>query len=137
MLRINFFPVRATCRLYLAELGRSTAERDSSRSSSSSDWITYEGRGSSGQKVPPTRSKLDMRISGSAIIDEIIHDMIDYILRDYVHSWYDYVSEDDEFIHSLRGTIQEALVNLSSRLVEPFLSFFSISVNALLLFIVE
>lgn len=56
-----------------------------------------------------------MRISGSAIIDEIVHEMIDYVVRDYVHSWYDYVSEDDEFIRELRAALQEALVNLSSR----------------------
>ncbi len=62
-----------------------------------------------------SRGKLDMRISGSAIIDEIIHEMIDYVIRDYVHSWYDYVSDDDEFLHELRKAIQEALVNLSSR----------------------
>lgn len=62
-----------------------------------------------------SRPKLDMRLSGSAIIDETLHEMVDFILRDYIHSWYDYVSEDDEFIHELRKALQEILVNLSSR----------------------
>ena len=60
-------------------------------------------------------TELDMRLSGSVIIDEIIHEMIDYVIRDYVHSWYDFISEDDEFIHELRKVMQETLVNLSSR----------------------
>jgi len=68
-------------------------------------------------KVQPERKreKLDMRLSGSAIIDEILHEMIDYILRDYIHHWYDHISDDDQFIYELRKTIQETLVNLSSR----------------------
>ncbi|CAL8110442.1 unnamed protein product [Orchesella dallaii] len=73
-----------------------------------------------------SRQKLDMRLSGSAIIDETLHEMIDFVLRDYIHSWYDYVSEDDEFIHELRKALQEILVNLSSRVKEidwiPFLT---------------
>ncbi|CAG7829085.1 unnamed protein product [Allacma fusca] len=76
--------------------------------------------------VKSPRSKMDMRLTGSAIIDETIHEMVDYIMRDYVHSWYDYVSEDDEFIHELRKTMQETLVILSSRVKEidwiPFLT---------------
>lgn len=64
-----------------------------------------------------SRPKVDMRLSGSAIIDETLHEMVDFILRDYIHSWYDYVSEDDEFIHELRKALQEILVNLSSRYV--------------------
>lgn len=61
------------------------------------------------------RPKLDMRLSGSAIIDETLHEMVDFVLRDYIHSWYDYVSEDDEFIHELRKALQEVLVSVSSR----------------------
>ena len=56
-----------------------------------------------------------MRLTGSAIIDETLHEMIDIIMRDYIHSWYDCISDDDEFIHELRKTIQETIVNLSSR----------------------
>jgi len=61
---------------------------------------------------------MDMRITGSALIDETIHEMIDYILRDYIHSWHDHITEDDEFVHELRLTIQETLVTLSSRVKE-------------------
>lgn len=62
-----------------------------------------------------SRQKLDMRLSGAAVIDETLHVMIDFVLRDYIHSWYDFVSDDDEFIHQLRKALQEILVNLSSR----------------------
>jgi hypothetical protein len=81
---------------------------------SSSGMITYE-LSPEMEKSREPRDKLDMRLSGSAIIDEIIHEMIDFVIRDYVHSWYDYVSPDDEFIHQLRKAMQETLVNLSSR----------------------
>lgn len=61
------------------------------------------------------RPKLDLRVTGSALIDETIQEMTDIVLRDYVHAWYDYVSDDDEFIHELRATVQVVLVTLSSR----------------------
>lgn len=68
-------------------------------------------------KESRSRSKMDMRITGSSVIDETIHEMIDYILRDYIHSWYDLITDDDEFVHELRKNLQLALVTLSSRFV--------------------
>lgn len=114
---------RATCRLYLAQVSNHGAGEDELSSTgdgrSGPAWVEYEVNTAAADpsRVKSPRGKLDMRISGSAIIDEIIHEMIDYIIRDYVHSWYNYVSDDDEFIHELRAAIQEALVNLSTRYV--------------------
>merc|ERR1712142_1273361 len=89
--------------------------------------------------------KTDHRMSGSNVIDDVLHEVLDYIYRDYIYSWYKRISDDDEeFKHNIRHTLQQVIIAFSARskqvelipyftqrLVEDFASHIRLYRNAL------
>ncbi|XP_076756780.1 sorting nexin-13 [Xylocopa sonorina] len=58
---------------------------------------------------------LDRRITGSRVIDESLQEILDFIIRDYVEPWYSIVTDDEEFIYSVRDTAQKIAINIANR----------------------
>ncbi|XP_018371189.1 PREDICTED: sorting nexin-13-like isoform X1 [Trachymyrmex cornetzi] len=58
---------------------------------------------------------LDRRITGSCIIDESLQEILDFLIRDYVEPWYSVVTDDEEFIYSVRDTAQKIAINVANR----------------------
>lgn len=55
-------------------------------------------------------------LSGHKEIDQLLHKMIDYILRDYIDSWFNSLSENKEFSEfRTRNCIEESVQNICSR----------------------
>ncbi|XP_043686176.1 sorting nexin-13-like isoform X1 [Vespula pensylvanica] len=58
---------------------------------------------------------LDRRITGSRIIDESLQEILDFIIRDYVQSWYSSITDDKEFLYSVRNNAQKIAINIANR----------------------
>ncbi|XP_065164268.1 sorting nexin-13-like isoform X2 [Atheta coriaria] len=69
------------------------------------------------QTLSPKRTqKSDNRVTGSEIIDSSLHEILNYIIRDYVLPWYAHISNDDEFTQkAIRKTAQRVAINISNR----------------------
>ncbi|XP_043994275.1 sorting nexin-13 isoform X1 [Gambusia affinis] len=59
--------------------------------------------------------KIDRRLTGSSFIDEPLHQVIQFALRDYIQYWYYTLSEDESFLLEIRQTLQNALIQFSTR----------------------
>ncbi|KAM5156928.1 sorting nexin-13 isoform 1-T1 [Mantella aurantiaca] len=59
--------------------------------------------------------KIDRRVTGANVIDEPLQQVIQFSLRDYVQYWYYMLSEDESFLLEIRQTVQNALVQFSTR----------------------
>ncbi|XP_026088287.1 sorting nexin-13-like isoform X2 [Carassius auratus] len=59
--------------------------------------------------------KIDRRLTGASIIDEPLQQVIQFALRDYIQYWYYTLSEDEAFLLEIRQTVQNALVEFSTR----------------------
>ncbi|XP_056099901.1 sorting nexin-13 isoform X3 [Rhinichthys klamathensis goyatoka] len=59
--------------------------------------------------------KIDRRLTGSSIIDEPLQQVIQFALRDYIQYWYYTLSDDETFLLEIRQTVQNALVQFSTR----------------------
>ncbi|XP_021323915.1 sorting nexin-13 isoform X3 [Danio rerio] len=59
--------------------------------------------------------KIDRRLTGSNIIDEPLQQVIQFALRDYIQYWYYTLSDDETFLLEIRLTVQNALVEFSTR----------------------
>ncbi|XP_060541667.1 sorting nexin-13 isoform X9 [Pantherophis guttatus] len=62
--------------------------------------------------------KIDRRLTGAYIIDEPLQQIIQFSLRDYVQYWYYTLSDDESFLLEIRQTLQNALIQFSSRTKE-------------------
>lgn len=63
------------------------------------------------------RGKIERKkFTGQPQIDYLLHTIIDYILRDFLHSWFSAVSEDKEFVDvRTKQSIEETVANLCLR----------------------
>ncbi|XP_072561604.1 sorting nexin-13 isoform X2 [Paramormyrops kingsleyae] len=59
--------------------------------------------------------KIDRRLTGSSFIDEPLQQVIQFALRDYIQYWYYTLSDDESFLLEIRQTVQNALVQFSTR----------------------
>ncbi|XP_039592097.1 sorting nexin-13 isoform X2 [Polypterus senegalus] len=59
--------------------------------------------------------KIDRRLTGASIIDEPLQQVIQFALRDYIQYWYYTLSDDESFLLEIRQTVQNALVECSTR----------------------
>ncbi|XP_022235992.1 sorting nexin-13-like [Limulus polyphemus] len=64
---------------------------------------------------PLKKQKHDKRLTGANIIDEPLQEVIEYTFRDYVHSWYGYISTDEDFLGHLRELVHKVIINCSAR----------------------
>lgn len=64
----------------------------------------------------PKKTKKTM-LSGNKQIDQLLHTFVDYILRDYIDSWFCSLSDNKEFSeYRTRNCIEESLQNLCNRI---------------------
>lgn len=59
--------------------------------------------------------KADRHMTGSSTIDEVLHEILEYMYRDYIHIWYRRISEEEEFKHHIRVLLQRVIIALSER----------------------
>lgn len=56
------------------------------------------------------------KFTGQPQIDYLVHTIIDFILRDFIHSWFSAVSDDKEFVDvRTKQSIEETVANLCLR----------------------
>lgn len=63
------------------------------------------------------RAKIEKKkFTGQPQLDYLLHTIIDYILRDFIHSWFSAVSDDKEFVDvRTKQSIEETVANLCLR----------------------
>ncbi|XP_060579066.1 sorting nexin-13-like isoform X2 [Ruditapes philippinarum] len=59
--------------------------------------------------------KMDKRITGSSVIDEVLQSVMEYISRDYIKNWYRDVSDDDLFLLEIQQCVQKVFITFSQR----------------------
>lgn len=60
--------------------------------------------------------KTDSRVTGSELIDSSLQEILGYIIRDYVATWYGLITRDTELIDTtVRNTAQTFAINISNR----------------------
>ncbi|XP_069365398.1 LOW QUALITY PROTEIN: sorting nexin-13-like [Maniola hyperantus] len=60
--------------------------------------------------------KFDSRITGSETVDSFINEIISIIINDYVATWYEVVTDDQEFTsHSIKRLVVAAGANIANR----------------------
>ncbi|XP_052824726.1 sorting nexin-13 isoform X2 [Octopus bimaculoides] len=57
----------------------------------------------------------DRRMTGASVIDEALQEVLDYLMRDYVLSWYRPLSLHDGFIISIRKCMQKVITTFASK----------------------
>ncbi|XP_023020353.2 sorting nexin-13 [Leptinotarsa decemlineata] len=68
---------------------------------------------------PKKVQKTDSRVTGSELIDSSLQEILGYIIRDYVSSWYSLVTRDIEFTDvTVRHSAQTFAINISNRVKE-------------------
>ncbi|GIY85125.1 sorting nexin-13 [Caerostris darwini] len=60
-------------------------------------------------------NRLDKRLTGSSIIDDPLQEVLHYVFRDYIRTWYRSISYDEEFLLSLKDLVRKAIVAFSGR----------------------
>lgn len=65
---------------------------------------------------PKKIQKSDSRVTGSELIDSSLQEILGYILRDYISTWYNVISKDKEFPQTtVRKTAQTFAINISNK----------------------
>ncbi|CAH1105443.1 unnamed protein product [Psylliodes chrysocephalus] len=68
---------------------------------------------------PKKLQKQDHRVTGSELIDSSLQEILGYIIRDYVSTWYNIITRDSEFTNiTVRRTAQTFAINISNRVKE-------------------
>ncbi|CAL1282040.1 unnamed protein product [Larinioides sclopetarius] len=74
----------------------------------------------------PAASKLDQRLTGSNEIDNQLREILSYIVRDFIQSWYQDVSPNTEFINGFNDICKNLINNFSESSKEVnWISFFT------------
>lgn len=55
-------------------------------------------------------------ITGNSGIDQVLHNILDYIFRDFIDSWYKELSADKKFTNETRTIIEESIASITKRL---------------------
>ncbi|XP_064455979.1 sorting nexin-13-like isoform X2 [Ornithodoros turicata] len=64
---------------------------------------------------PPRKPQYSRYLTGHRAIDGPLSEVLHYVLRDYVYTWYRSLSNDEAFIDHIRDLVHEIIVNFSSR----------------------
>uniref|UniRef100_A0AAG5CPM1 Sorting nexin n=1 Tax=Anopheles atroparvus TaxID=41427 RepID=A0AAG5CPM1_ANOAO len=68
-------------------------------------------------ETPPGSPKKRKILSGNKPVDKLIHTILDYVVRDFIDSWYTVVSDNREFSEcNIRTSIETLVLNLCQRL---------------------
>lgn len=69
-------------------------------------------------KINDVPMKLDKRLTGANVIDSPLQEVLHYLLRDFIESWYSKISKDQSFLTHLRHSIQKMIVSFSNQAKE-------------------
>ncbi|XP_077554623.1 sorting nexin-13-like [Haemaphysalis longicornis] len=64
---------------------------------------------------PPKKARYARYLTGHPAIDDPLSEVLNYILRDYVYTWYLDLSNDEAFTDHIRDLVHQVVINLSSR----------------------
>ncbi|GFT46698.1 sorting nexin-13 [Nephila pilipes] len=64
------------------------------------------------------QNKPDKRLTGSSIIDDPLQEVLHYAFRDYIQTWYRSISNDEDFLLSLKDLVRKVIVAFSGRFKE-------------------
>lgn len=74
----------------------------------------------------PKGKNFDRRMTGASVIDEALHEVLTYAIRDYIKSWYRQVSDHDGFVLDIRQCVQKLTITFASRTKDvDWMPFFS------------
>ncbi|ELT94954.1 hypothetical protein CAPTEDRAFT_222037 [Capitella teleta] len=62
--------------------------------------------------------RMDKRMTGSSIIDDVLQEVLDYTYRDYINSWYKKISDDEQFRYDIRMMLHRVVIAFSERAKE-------------------
>uniref|UniRef100_A0A1Q3G2G8 Putative sorting nexin n=1 Tax=Culex tarsalis TaxID=7177 RepID=A0A1Q3G2G8_CULTA len=66
---------------------------------------------------PPGSPRKKKILSGNKAVDKLIHTLVDYVIRDFIDSWYTVVSDSREFSDAnIRTSIEGLILNVCQRL---------------------
>ncbi|KAL1454884.1 hypothetical protein WDU94_009014 [Cyamophila willieti] len=78
------------------------------------------------EKETPALNNTDWRLTGSMEVDEQLEAILAFLVRDYFHSWYDKLSNEQELSHEVQLALHKVIVALTNRAREldwlPFLT---------------
>ncbi|KAF8767764.1 Sorting nexin-13 like protein [Argiope bruennichi] len=63
-------------------------------------------------------NKLDTRLTGSSIIDDPLQEVLHYAFRDYISTWYRSISNNEDFLFSLKDLVRKVIIAFSGRFKE-------------------
>ncbi|XP_061508024.1 sorting nexin-13 isoform X3 [Anopheles gambiae] len=67
-------------------------------------------------ETPPGSPKKKKILSGNKPIDQLIHTILDYVVRDFIDSWYTVVSDNREFSEcNIRTSIESLILQICNR----------------------
>ena len=58
------------------------------------------------------------KLTGNKEIDKVLHTLLDYVFRDFIESWYNHISRNQDFTNDTRKTIEKAIGGLTARLTQ-------------------
>ncbi|XP_061179851.1 sorting nexin-13-like isoform X2 [Saccostrea echinata] len=74
----------------------------------------------------PRGKNFDRRMTGASVIDEALHEVLTYAIKDYIKSWYRQVSDHDGFVLDIRQCVQKLTITFASRTKDvDWMPFFS------------
>uniref|UniRef100_A0A8D8TS08 Sorting nexin-13 n=1 Tax=Cacopsylla melanoneura TaxID=428564 RepID=A0A8D8TS08_9HEMI len=66
-------------------------------------------------KETPALNNTDWRLTGSMEVDEQLEAILAFLIRDYFHSWYDKLSNEQELSHEVQLALHKVIVALTNR----------------------
>lgn len=64
---------------------------------------------------PPKKPRYARYLTGHPAIDDPLSEVLNYVLRDYVYTWYLGLSTDEAFTDHIRDLVHQVIINFSSR----------------------
>ncbi|XP_005089469.1 sorting nexin-13 isoform X2 [Aplysia californica] len=65
---------------------------------------------------PTTKIKnFDKRMTGASVIDDVLKEVLEYTVRDYIKTWYRQISDHDNFLVDIWQCAQKVVISFSNR----------------------
>ncbi|GFR95029.1 sorting nexin-13 [Elysia marginata] len=65
---------------------------------------------------PSTKIKnFDKRMTGASVIDDVLKEVLEFVVRDYIKTWYRQLSDHDNFLMDIWQCAQKVVITFSSR----------------------
>ncbi|CAL1526462.1 unnamed protein product [Lymnaea stagnalis] len=65
---------------------------------------------------PTTKIKnFDKRMTGASVIDDVLKEVLEYVVKDYIKTWYRQISDHDSFLVDIWQCAQKVIITFSNR----------------------